>query len=377
LKYIIQCSKCGSVVEFKEWMWKHSCGGTLNIVFENLENVNFQEILKKEYGDMRRYETLLPVNSMYFPEIAIGGTPLVKRSLGAKVYMKMDYLNPSGSFKDRGAYVTVAKIKEMGIKEIIEDSSGNAGISFSLMCKVSGIKANIYVPRKAPIGKKNFLRLLGANVVEVDGPREKVNREALKAAEEGKGVYVGHWWNPFFIEGLKTIAYELWEQLGENLDYVFMPVGSGGLFLGVFKGFMELKIMNMLTSIPKLIAVQAEGYCSLCEKLGLKMEGEKPSKIADGIMIKKPPRLNEVLDALSASKGLCVVVSDNEIISALKELINMGFIVEPTSATVYAAFKKTVREKIVDRDENVVLILTGSGLKVLNVLNSLAFCSNP
>jgi len=377
LKYIIQCSKCGSVIDFKEWIWRHSCGGTLNIIFENLENLDFQKILKKEYRDMRRYEALLPVCSTYFPEITVGGTPLVKKFLGAKVYMKMDYLNPSGSFKDRGAYVTVAKIKELGIKEIVEDSSGNAGISFSLICKVSGIRANIYVPKKAPTGKKNFLRLLGANVIEVDGPREKVNREALKAAEEGKGVYVGHWWNPFFIEGLKTIAYELWEQIGGNIDYVFTPVGSGGLFLGVFKGFLELKEMNMLTNMPKLVAVQAEGYCSLCEKLGLEMEGEKRSKIADGIMIKKPPRLNEILNALNVSKGLCAVVSDNETISALKELINMGFIVEPTSATVYAAFKKAVREKIIDRDDTAVLILTGSGLKVLNVLNSLIFCSNP
>jgi len=349
----------------------------LNIIFENLESVDFQKILKREHRDMRRYEALLPVSSTCFPEITVGGTSLVKRFLGAKVYMKMDYLNPSGSFKDRGAYVTVAKIKEMGIKEIVEDSSGNAGISFSLMCKVSGVKANIYVPKKAPAGKKSFLRLLGANVVEVDGPREKVNREALKATEQGKGVYVGHWWNPFFIEGLKTIAYELWEQIGGNINYVFMPVGSGGLFLGVFKGFLELKEMNMLTNIPKLVAVQAEGYCSLCGKLGLKTESEKPSKIADGIMIKKPPRLNEILNALRVSKGLCIVVSDNEIISALKELINMGFIVEPTSATVYAAFKKALHGKIVDRDHNVVLILTGSGLKVLNVLNSLIFCSNP
>ncbi|RLG72828.1 MAG: threonine synthase [Thermoprotei archaeon] len=377
LKYSIQCSKCRSEIELREWVWKHTeCNGTLNIEFKGLENIRFSNILRKEYNDIRRYIELLPVKQEYVPKIPVGGTPLAKRYLGANVYFKMDYLNPSGSFKDRGAYVTLAKVKELGCQEIIEDSSGNAGIAFSLLARTADIKANIYIPKKAPEGKKRFLKLLGANVVKVEGSREDVNKEALKAERKGKGVYVGHWWNPFFIEGLKTIAYELWEQLGEKIDYIFTPVGSGGLFLGIFKGFLELKNMGTIPTIPKLVAVQAQGYCSLCEKLGLSYETKERSKLADGIMILKPPRLSEIINAIRKTEGFCVVVSDKEIVLALKELINMGFIVEPTSATAYAAFKKSFSENLVGESSNVVIVLTGSGLKVLDKLNSVIFCSN-
>lgn len=377
LKYSIQCSKCHSEIELKEWVWKHAkCNGTLNIEFKGLENIGFSNVLRKEYNDIRRYIELLPVKQEYVPKIPVGGTPLAKRYLGSNVYFKIDYLNPSGSFKDRGAYITLAKVKELGYREIIEDSSGNAGIAFSLLARTIGIKANIYIPKKAPEGKKRFLKLLGANVIEVEGSREDVNKEALEAERKGKGVYVGHWWNPFFIEGLKTIAYELWEQLGKKIDYIFTPVGSGGLLLGIFKGFSELKNMGTISTIPKLVAVQAQGYCSLCEKLGLSYETKECSKLADGIMILKPPRLNEIVNAIRETEGFCVVVSDKEIILALKELINMGFIVEPTSATAYAAFKKSFNEKLVDKSSNVVIVLTGSGLKVLDKLNSIIFCSN-
>jgi threonine synthase len=346
MRYELVCTECGKVAD--EGSIKCRCGAPLETRYV-LENG--MEWRNEEKMSIERYRALLPVDS--FPALHVGWTPVTRRS---NIIFKMEYLSAGGSFKDRGACIATQKAKELGAREITVDSSGNSAIAFSLFAKMIGLKAQVFVPASAPQGKKSLLRFLGADVHEIDSSREEVNRRAM---EEGK-AYVGHWWNPYFIDGVKTMAFEIFEQ-AKDVDCVIAPVGSGTLFLGLYKGFKELVALGALERIPKLIAAQSSGYASLCSCSCYKEE----SKLADGIAIKDPPRRRELLRALKDSNGECVVVNDREIAEALIELRDLGFIVEPTSAAPYAAFKK------IEPEGKVLIPLTGSGFKVMDELISI------
>lgn len=343
MRYELLCTRCNRRAE--EGDVRCRCGAPLTVKY-SIEG-RWRDDNKESIA---RYLALLPVESL--SQMHTGWTPMAQRS---NAIFKMEYLSAGGSFKDRGACIATEKAKELGAKEIAVDSSGNSAIAFSLFAKILGLKAEIFVPATAPQGKKSLLRFLGANVHEVDGKREEVNKEAMKHK-----FYAGHWWNPYFIEGTKTIAFEAFEQtkkMGCAIDCAIAPVGSGTLFLGLYKGFRELIELGEIEKMPKLIAVQAGGYASLCEES--KME---ESKLADGIAIKDPPRKREISRAIEDSNGECMVVNDREIAEALIDLRDMGFIVEPTSATAYAAFKKAKPEG------KTLMPLTGSGLKLLDEL---------
>ena len=309
------------------------------------ENFSFET---GEFLDARRYLKMLPVDRKYLPRINLPVTPIAKYELnGVLAFFKMEYLMPSGSFKDRGTYVTMAKLKEKGVKKIVLDSSGNAGISFSLFGKSESMEVHVFIPTYTSKGKKMTLKKLGAFVHEVDGSRMDTHREAEKST---LGEYVSHWYNPYFIEGTKLIAYETYEQVG-GVDYVIAPVGSGGIFTGIYKGFRDLNIH------PKMIAVQAKGYESLCER------SSERSTLVLGLLIPEPPRKDEMLHIIEESNGFCISVDDFEVKGALSTLISLGFIVEPTSAVVFAAFKKILKN--MKKGTRVLLPLTGSGLKML------------
>ena len=272
-----------------------------------------------------------------------------------------------GSFKDRGAYVSMAKVKELGLKGVIIDSSGNSGIAFSLMGLVSGINVNVLISKYAPEGKKHLLKLLQANVREVDGSRMDVNREVMKVAERESLAYLAGWWNPYFIEGVKTMAYEAYEQIG-RVDYVIVPVGSGSNLLGLHKGYEELVQMGALNKVPKFIAVQAYGYSEVCHELGARKRCITKSKLADGIAITDPPRREQIVEAVKRTNGDCIIVGDEEIKESLVKLRKLGFIVEPTSAVPYAALMVSLKEGLVKVGDKVLLPLTGSGLKLVDEL---------
>jgi threonine synthase len=341
MRYEIICTECGRRAE--EGSTRCGCGAPLTIRY-NLEG-GWKNDRKRS---IVRYSAVLPVKNL--PPMHVGWTPITEVS---DVLFKMEYLSAGGSFKDRGACVAEQKAKELGAREIAVDSSGNSAISFSLFAKVLELKARIFVPATAPQGKKDLLTFLGADVHEIEGTREEVNREAMRNKH-----YVGHWWNPYFIEGTKTIALEAFEQT-KGIDCAVAPVGSGTLLLGLYKGFKELVELGELEQMPELIAVKASGYA-------FSENGGETSKLADGIAIKDPPRKKEIIKAVRESNGRFVVVNDAEIAMALMELRDMGFIVEPTSATAYAAYKKA-------KPKGKTLIpLTGSGLKLLDELLAIA-----
>jgi len=346
---MLKCLKCGRT--YRGFKIVCECGGTLEYLDE--KKGSFDSLLKRQFLDIRRYLNFLPVKERFLPGLTVPITPVVeKRIKGIKVFFKLEYLMPSGSFKDRGTYITIAKLKEEGIREVTLDSSGNAALSLALFAKSEGIKTHLFIPKHTSEGKKRLLKLLGAEVHEIEGSRMEVHERAKNFQE---GVYISHWYNPYFIEGTKTVAYEVYEQVG-SLEYALIPTGSGTLFLGIYKGFKDLEKLER-ARVPRMIAVQGKGYESLCER-----SAEK-SQLAEGIAIPNPPRKKQMLEALRNTEGTCVSVGDEEINDALGELISMGFLVEPTSAVAYAGFKVLLENKYFEKGSRVLIPLTGSGLK--------------
>ena len=350
---MLRCTRCGKTYP-ETFKLRCDCGGTLLLEREYYDF--FGSLLP--YLDIRRYLNFLPVGGNYLPLAVPAITPTTSLEInGVFAFFKLDYLQPSGSFKDRGSFVTVAKLMEEGITEVVIDSSGNAALSMALYSLPAGIRVHAFVSYDAMQEKLSLLQRLGAVLHFVGGDRMSVHRDAVSFAE-GKGLtYVSHWLNPYFIEGTKTAAFEVYEQVGVP-DYVLAPTGSGTLFLGLWKGFKELKDMGEIARLPVFVSVQASGYESLCERSPVK------NRLADGIAIPEPPRLEEMKRALDETNGLCVSVTGGETEKAWDWLRRAGFLVEPTSAVVLAALWKLVETGEIPDGSKVLLPLTGSGLKI-------------
>ena len=346
---MLRCTRCGKTYP-ETFRLRCDCGGTLLVERES------PSLTLSPYLDMRRYLDFLPVEELPSPVPAI--TPVSGLRVGrARAFFKLDYLQPSGSFKDRGISVTVVKLAEEGIEEVVLDSSGNAALSLTLYLNPLGIKAHVFVSSGTMPGKLSLIRKLGAVVHSAEGNRMTVHEKALEFAEKNGLAYVSHWLNPYFIEGTKTVAFEAYEQVGLP-DYVLVPTGSGTLFLGLWKGFKELERMGEIARLPVLVAVQAAGYESLCPR------SFEENPLADGIAIPEPPRLEEMKRALEETEGLCVSVGEAETREALNWLWERGFLVEPTSALVLSALWKLLRAGKIAEGSKVLLPLTGSGLKI-------------
>ncbi len=294
-----------------------------------------------------------------------GFTPLVRIPLEKKtVLFKMDFLFPTGSFKDRGASVLVSKIKELGIKKVLIDSSGNAGSAVSAYCAKAGIECLVLVPENTSEEKLNQIKAYGAKLYIVQGDRDETARVALKLAE--KIYYASHYYNPYFVHGTKTFAYEIAEQLDWNApDAVVLPIGNGTLLLGAYIGFKELLHQKIIKKMPRLISIQAQN----CAPIFWMFKNETrripdltiKTTIAEGISVGRPPRANQILSAIKESNGMVLTVSEKEIKKALNEIYKCGIYVEPTSATAWAGVKKYL--KFSKRKELIVSTFTGTGLK--------------
>jgi threonine synthase len=190
-----------------------------------------------------------------------GFTPLEEMNFnGNKVLMKIDYLFPTGSYKDRGATVLISKTRELGIKKVVEDSSGNAGSAIAAYCARAGIRCEIYVPKTTSSGKLAQIQAYGATLRRIQGSRERTAQAAMKAAS--RIYYASHCWNPFFLHGTKTFGFEIWEQMGWKVpDVIILPVGHGTLFLGAYLGFKELREAGMVKRLPRLVGVQST-FCT-------------------------------------------------------------------------------------------------------------------
>lgn len=323
-----------------------------------------------------RYARALRVDAARRITLGEGWTPLLAQDWnGQPVRMKLEYLAPSGSFKDRGTAVLLTHLREVGVERVLEDSSGNAGASLALYAAAAGLRARVLVPASTPAGKIAQMAAAGAEVVKIEGTRQDVAAAALREAEHV--FYASHNWQPFFLEGTKTLAFELWEQLGFAApDAVVVPLGYGSNVLGCWYGFDELKRRGEIERMPRIYGVQA-AYCApffAAFRAGRTepVEIEPRPTIADGIAASRPVRTAEVLGALRDSGGAPLAVSEGEITAALKALLRRGLFVEPTSATAAAGLDHLIEADAIRRDETIVVVLTGSGLKALDRIRSLS-----
>ena len=273
---------------------------------------------------------------------------------------------PTGSFKDRGTAVMLNHLIEVGVGAIHEDSSGNAGSSIATYAAAAGLACRIYVPVTAPRGKIVQIAAMGADIRVISGSRQGVTEAALGAVDES--FYASHNWQPFFIEGTKTLAYELWEQFGFAVpDNILVPTGYGSNILGLERGFDELERRGEITRRPRLFAVQAANCAAFAAAWAAEAEEYVPFTpgitVADGIAAVKPVRMAEVLNALRRSRGGVVAVPEAEIAPALRALGHLGLFVEPTAATAAAALSLLLRDGTIRPEATTVIILTGHGLK--------------
>ena len=283
---------------------------------------------------------------------------------GHQVFLKVDYLFPTGSYKDRGATVLISKVKELGIGKVVEDSSGNAGSAIAAYCARGRIECEIYVPQETSSGKLIQIEAYGATLRRIEGSRERTAEVAMEVANQT--YYASHCWNPLFLHGTKTFAFEIWEQMGWKVpDTLVLPVGHGTLFLGAYIGFRELKEAGMAKKIPKLVGIQSISCAPLYQAFKKGREEslpiEKKTTMAEGIAIAKPVRGRQILEAVRETEGEMLAIREAEIVPVLKEMGRKGHFIEPTSAATIAGLKRYLRGK--SKREVVVSTLTGMGLK--------------
>ncbi len=361
------CNSCSKEFSADDPVWQCNCGGLLDIKFTPQIDI---EKIKSKFSGMWKYRKYIPLNKdtniISFQE---GSTPLLEVETGeGKLLVKQDHLFPTGSYKDRGASVLISKVKELGIKKVVEDSSGNAGASIAAYCAKAEIECDIYVPESTSAGKLAQIEMYGANLFKIPGSREKTAEAVMNAAENN--YYASHSWNPWFFQGTKTFAFEVCEQLGwESPDVVILPAGNGTLFLGVYIGFKELMNAGIINTIPKMIAIQTAN-CAPLYKSYIKNLKE-PSNIesvvntlAEGIAIAKPVRGTQILEVVKQTNGEIIAVKEDEIKNSLYSMMNQGYYIEPTSAAVIAGVVNFQKKNRDSADEKVIVsVFTGHGLK--------------
>jgi threonine synthase len=315
---------------------------------------------------MWRYREAIPIaNDEDIVTFEEGSTPLLELEVADRpVLFKQEQLFPTGSFKDRGAAVLISRARELGLDEVVEDSSGNAGCAVAAYCAAAGIRCHIYVPEKTSPSKLAQIASYGAVLHRVPGSRQDTADAALTAAETR--YYASHVWNPFFFHGTKTFAYEVAEQLSWTPpDEVVLPVGNGTLLLGAYIGFRELRDAGLIQAMPRIIAVQAQNCAPLARAFNGDADprepGEAKATLAEGIAITRPPRGQQILNAVRRTRGRFVTVSEDEIVAALQETCRRGYYIEPTAAATVAGVRKHLA--LQSREQVVVSAFSGHGLK--------------
>lgn len=360
------CTQCGKMHEVTKTLWKCTCGGVLDLVKET-PDINIAAWSQHPNSLFRYVETMpFAKESNVWKSVTMGEgqTPLVVLdSEEPNTYVKVDYMMPTLSFKDRGAAVLMAKAKELGVSKVIADSSGNAGTSIAAYAARCKIPCDIYLSDETSPKKIAQVKAHGATIKEIHGSREAVAAAAQQAAAEENVFYASHVYNPYFYEGTKTYAYEIYEQLAETPDSLIIPVGNGTLLLGAYYGFKELFDNNLIQKMPKIIAVQAENCAPLATAYRNGQDKADPvankGTLAEGIAIAAPARSKQILESVRATNGTFIKIKEEEILTARQLLADKGFYVEVTSAINYAgylAYKTTPEEKI-------IIPLCGAGIK--------------
>jgi threonine synthase len=376
-----QCVECARLFSLSEVEYVcPACSGNLDVRYD-YEQISARFSKAALAADrnltMWRYRALLPIeDSSPVPPLAVGWTPLydcpqLAAEFGIKqLLVKDDGRNPTASFKDRPSALAVVKAQEAGATVATTASSGNAGAALTGMCASVGMKSAIFVPATTPAAKVAQLQIYGATVVLVEGSYEQACELCLAASQRFGWYQRTTGYNPFTAEGKKTAVYEIAEQLNWQIpDRVIVGVGDGNIIGGLWKGFCDLRQLGWIERAPMLTGVQAAGAAPLVAAVngdGV-IRPVAGHTIADGINVGDPRDGTRALRAMRESQGGAIAVSDEEIIAAIPRLARAtGVFAEPGAAAAFAGFIKLRESGVIQSDESVVLIITGSGLKDIN-----------
>lgn len=371
--FSLRCMLCGSSLPDREATSCTSCGGVSVVAYDRLPDAPQPAA---DAQGLWRYRAWLPAPPDVEPvTLGEGATPLVHLGrwaarLGLEtVYAKLEYVGPTGSFKDRGASVLLTHARAIGARRLIEDSSGNAGAAMAAYAARAGLNCTVYAPAATPASKLRQIVAYGAELIEAPGTRDDVALAAQTAGREPGAYYAGHNANPYFVEGTKTFAFELIEAFrGNPPDHIVIPVGGGSLLAGCALGFTQWRQAGICARIPRLHAVQPLACMPLVAAYRAGAEQplpiERKQTVAGGITIEHPPRGSLILRALRQSGGSAIAVDDDEILQAQRDLARAeGIFCEPTSAAACAGLTRLVHEGQIAPGERVVLAITGGGLK--------------
>ena len=364
------CNRCNATYKVTALRYKCDCGSPLTLE----KNASRSQKYDASIPSLWRYREALsiPTDSEIIT-LGEGMTPIIplNPTENPEHYVKLDYLCPTGSYKDRGASVLLTHLKAHGVTDVVEDSSGNAGAAIAAYSARAGIRCTIYCPESTSKGKLKQISAYGAELKLVPGNRTATT-EAVKLAAENT-CYASHNWHPFFLEGTKTLAYEITEQLeGDVPAHIICPVGFGSIYLGLFLGYRELHEAGTIERVPRLLGVQPETCCPIynayCDKTPTisRMLETRPT-LAEGITAEIPIRERTILEAIRFTNGAFTTVDDADIKAGIKTLAEKGIYVEPTSAVVIEGYEKFKQEGIIREGDVTVSVLTGSGLKASTI----------
>lgn len=358
-----------------------SCNGKLEILYEFKRVKISRKKLERRRGGVWKYRELLPVRERQIITLGEGCTPLIKaRRLGDEIGLKNLYLkdetrNPTNSFKDRLMTVGISKALEFGAKAVVTASSGNAAVSLAAYAAKGGLDCYTFVPEKVSESKVAQISIHGAKVVKVKSglegdPTYRLMVESWKRFGWHPIPSAGAF-NPYHWEGIKTLSYEVCEQLEwRPPDWLIVPTGAGTLLSGSGKGFFEFRELGMVKEVPRIVAVQAKGCAPIVRAFQKKIPYEKietwpnPKTVAGGLIDPFPWDADTALEAIKRSGGTAVAVSDREILLAEKMLAQTeGVFAEPSGAAGVAGLKKMIEDGAVDASDVVVVEITGGGLK--------------
>jgi len=368
------CGSCSHEYDVRELVWRCPCGGVLDVARWWRPHPPMGPAAPA--GTLWQFRSALPVD--FDPAITLGegGTPIVASRTLPAVRLKLEFLSPTLSFKDRGAVVLAALAARVGVRSAVVDSSGNAGTAVAAYFARAGIPCEVLIPASTSRAKLAQIRAHGATVTLVAGSRADTAAAAMVKADAPEVFYASHVYHPYFLHGVKTYGYEIWEQNGRTLpSAVMVPVGNGTLLLGCYLAFSELVAAGHAARLPALLAVQATNCAPLEQAFRRGADDAGPvaagPTVAEGIAITTPPRARQILAAVRATGGTFVAVDEHAIVEARAALAGEGLFVESTAAVCFAAAAtapqrpgahwQRVRELLGRGD--VVLPLCGAGLK--------------
>ena len=372
-----KCVKCGKEYPATPDVTTCECGGILDIVYDYdyiKSHLTKEKLAARKDLTMWRYRELLPIEEeTENTPLRVGNTPLYEEPRLAEMlglghlYVKDDGLNPTSSLKDRASAMAVAKAKEAGKDIIACSSTGNAASSLAGNAAAAGMKTYIFVPSRAPKGKVAQLLTFGATVVSVQGNYEETFELSSKAIDRWGWYNRNAAVNPYLSEGKKTVSLEICEQLQWKApDYIAVAVGDGCTIGGVWKGLKDLYAIGFIDKLPRLISCQAEGCCPLNRAIEEKAPWHpmEENTLADSIAVGVPRNPDKALQAIEESHGLVVNVSDAEIMAAQKLLGSVcGLFGEPAGVTGTAGVRKLCEMGVLGKDDTVVTMISGNGLK--------------